>query len=168
MAKFAHPVIDLPTQYYTAIGEFLFRFSQLEYQIHEILWSVLKLDYKSGRILTIGMDGKALTSIVKNLVNAKLVIKDRSIIARINNLVKEMESYRDLRNAVAHGSWQSANGGSSGAMLHFMKNKGRRILPYADPLVNDASLASSSERIRALNEEAKTLAADIGGPRPLP
>ena len=45
--------IDLPSKYYPAIGEFLFRYAQLEYQMHEIIWRALDLENTEGRVLTI-------------------------------------------------------------------------------------------------------------------
>jgi hypothetical protein len=37
---------------YAAIGEFVFRYAQLEYQMHEIVWAVMGLEYKASRALS--------------------------------------------------------------------------------------------------------------------
>lgn len=41
MVSFEHPAMDLEQEYYSAIGEFIFRYAQLEYQMHELVWFAL-------------------------------------------------------------------------------------------------------------------------------
>ena len=43
-------VMNLPYQYYPAIGEFIFRCGQLENQLHAILWRAIDIDNKQGRL----------------------------------------------------------------------------------------------------------------------
>jgi hypothetical protein len=165
MAQIAQPVMGLPHPYYAAIGEFLFRFAQLEYQLNEIIWSALQLDYKTGRTLTIGSDVKVLCQTIKTIANTrrKIWIKDPTLIQEMNSIANTATSLRERRNAIAHGSWQSTTGQPIGAILHFMKND--RILPRADKSIDDRRIASDAAKLHDLNQRAKKLIAALGGPR---
>ncbi len=52
--------LKLPVKYYAPIGEFIFRWAQLEYQMQEIIWRSLDIDNPEGRTLTVGMGARAL------------------------------------------------------------------------------------------------------------
>src|SRR6185312_8320090 len=109
-AQFDHPVVDLPSQYYAAIGEFLFRFAQLEYQLHEIVWLALQLGYEQGRILTIGTDFRVLCGMIGTITHPDAdtwVKKHRTIVQEMNHVAGHGRKQIALRNRLAHGSWQS-------------------------------------------------------------
>ena len=67
MAREFDNALRLPTEYYAPIGEVIYRWAQLEYQMHEIIWRSLGIDNKTGRTLTIGMDARTLCGILGTL-----------------------------------------------------------------------------------------------------
>jgi len=62
-------VLNLPQQYYLAIGEFMFRVGQLEVQMQEILWRAIDVDNKQGRVLTVGTAAKTIRSMLQTVVS---------------------------------------------------------------------------------------------------
>src|SRR5262245_12319771 len=106
MAQIHEPVMDLPPAYYSAIGEFLFRFAQLEYQLHEIIWKAFKIGPKVGRTMTIGTDIRVLCGMIGTITGAKLWITNRTHIQEMNGIANGARSHSDFRNSLAHGSWQ--------------------------------------------------------------
>lgn len=108
MAHFDNPVMDLPLSYYSAIGEFAFRFAQLEYQLHEIVWMALDLTYKAGRVLTIGTDVRVLCGMVNTITTGALWVTNKTRIQEMNHIANNARKLSKLRNRLAHGSWQAS------------------------------------------------------------
>ena len=79
MAQIDVPVMRLPSRYYRQIGEFIFRYAQLEYQLHEIVWALLALDYKAGRILTVGTDSRVLRAQIAAILKSTTWVGDCSL-----------------------------------------------------------------------------------------
>ena len=50
-----HPQ-SLPATYYRYIGEVVFRWTLVEEHLQTIIWHVMALDWKQGRLLTFGSD----------------------------------------------------------------------------------------------------------------
>jgi hypothetical protein len=121
MAQFAQPAIDLPASYYAAIGEFLFRFAHLEYQLHEIIWASMGLGYKSGRTLTIGTNTNSLRAMIRTIALGATWLKGEALRKELKAIANEIKDHASWRNAIAHASWQSPYGTPDNAHLHFIK-----------------------------------------------
>jgi phage FluMu gp28-like protein len=166
MIRFDHPAMDLDAKYYSAIGEFIFRCAQLEYQIHEIIWMALGLGYKKGRILTIGMDAKALRGILNTITSTDNLIKNKKHIQEINSIALHSKEFSKLRNHLAHGSWQSPDATSRDAHLIYMKEKDERLLPKRSN-VDHAEIHRQTNKLQGFNRRAQKLILELGG-EPLP
>ena len=170
MAQFYHPVMDLPPEYYPAIGEFMFRFAQLENQLHEIVWMAMDLGYQEGRILTIGTDFRVLCAQIKTItrLDARVWVKNKTLIQEMNSIAGNGRKHLDFRNKIAHGSWQSPDGGQKQAQLLFTKHEEERILPRYDRTLDDKRIHRRAGQLRALNERARKLIDRLYAERPTP
>ena len=122
---------DLPENYYSAIGEIIFRWAQLEHQMQEIIWHAVGIGPKEGRMLTVGMNERTLSAMLSTLSLRWLVNVTEKRMAR--TIIKGVNHNADFRNQLAHGSWQYPEGGKSGDVyLHYMReNKQHRLMPLA-------------------------------------
>jgi hypothetical protein len=166
MAQDYKAVMDLPHQHYPAIGEFLFRFAQLEYQLHEIVWACLDLDFKQGRILTIGTDGKALRQMAKTITSTQRWVKTQFLRQEVAGVVNCLKEHVNNRNAIAHGVWGSLTGQSADATLHFMKAPEERMLPRHDPSIDNRKIQTWCGHLRSWNIRAKKLIEKLNDARP--
>lgn len=156
--------MDLPSKYYPAIGSFLFQYAQLEYQLHEIIWSALALPYTAGRVLTIGTDVKVLcamiTTITSDNPHAAWTIS-RTHRQEMNSIAGHARKIYGLRNTVAHGTWQHPPGKPQQVRLHSMKEHDVRIMPTINKEVDDAHLHKKAGELRALNVRAFRLIKEL-------
>lgn len=157
MAQFDDPVMDLPPEYYSAIGEFMFRYAQLEYQMHEIVWMAFDLGYKKGRILTIGTDARVLVGMISNIAGTDLWIRNPTRKQEMNSVAGTARKYYVLRNRIAHGSWQAPRGDPKQARLHFMKESEFRLMPRFDPTLDVGKIHKNAGALRNANLKAKRL-----------
>ena len=148
-------MMKLPVSYYRAIGEFLFRFAQLEYQLHEIAWFALGLDHKRGRVFTIGTDVKVLCGILNTITMKDIWIKDKFDNQEINSIANRVRNHSTFRNQLAHGSWQESN--QQKPRLVFMKERDERYLPKYDASIDDALIQTKAGQLKNLNHRAKKL-----------
>ncbi len=147
--------LRLSAKYYTPIGEVIFRWAQLEYQMQEIIWRALGIDNKQGRTLTVGMGARTLAAVLGTLT--KQWISDPTETQMTHSIAKGVRSLSDFRNQLAHGSWQYPKGGrKTDVFLHYMKETDQRILPKAvkhEP----TEIKAQAEKLRRLNEKAQDL-----------
>jgi hypothetical protein len=150
-------LLALPKEYYAAIGEVIFRWAQLEYQIQEIIWRAMGIDNKQGRTLTIGMDTKTLSAILRNLPKRWLTTaRDKQ---RANSIALRLRRLGKFRNALAHGSWQFPEGGNKiDAWLHYMKEN--RLMPTAKKHTVQ-EIQDHANKLRRLNEKAQDFIYDL-------
>ncbi len=148
--------LHLPAKYYAPIGEFIFRWAQLEYQMQEIIWRSLGIDNKMGRTLTVGMNATTLAAILNTLTLQWLATtKEKEAVRDIAKGVREL---REFRNQLSHGSWEYPKGGKrSDVYLIYMKETAaQRILPRAvkhEP----QEIKSNAGKMKRLNENAQKL-----------
>ena len=151
-----HNALRLPQKYYPPIGEFIFRWAQLEYQMQEIIWRSVGIDNKTGRTLTVGMDARTLSAILNTLTLQWLTHPTEK--QMVNSIAKGVRSLSNFRNQLAHGSWQYPKGGKpEDVYLHYMKETAeQRIMPRArrhEP----PDIKKQADRLRRLNEKAQKL-----------
>lgn len=167
MARFDHPAMDLMPKYYSAIGEFIFRCAQLEYQLHELIWMTTGLGYRNGRIVTIGMKNKVLRGIIGSITATGDMVQSKEHIQLMHSLAKHARKFAKLRNRIAHGSWQSPDATEGDAHLVYMDEQEQRILPRRDESLDDVEINEKSKELRTLNLRAQKLIIELGG-EPLP
>jgi hypothetical protein len=156
MAKLYEVASNLPPAYYPAIGELIFRWAQLEYQMQEIIWRALSIDNKRGRTLTVGKDARALASILRTLTLRWITHPtDKQL---TNHVAKCIGSVADTRNMLAHGSWQYPQGGEpADVYLHYMKETAQqRIMPRAAKL-EPPDIERHLAKLKLANRKAETL-----------
>lgn len=147
----------LPEDYYTAIGEIIFRWAQLEYQMQEIIWRAMRLDNKQGRTLTIGMDARTLSAIVSSLHKRWLDTPQEK--QRAGSIAKGVRKLADFRNNIAHGSWQFPEGGNQ-KDVWLIYQREDRILPKAKQH-EPPFLRRQAKILAALNRKAQDLIYDL-------
>jgi hypothetical protein len=166
--------MNLPPDYYPAIGEFMFRCSQLEMQMHQIAWRVFNLENPVGRILTIGTPYKAIRSMLGASVSPEMKgslipDKEKSVIQAINSLTLKSKQYFDLRNKIAHGGWEYPVGGKpENTRLLFVRERNQKYLATYDANLDAAYLHKQCAGIKSLNLAAKRLMFDLFELRGIP
>lgn len=170
MATVCDFVMHLPQDYYPCLGEFMFRCSQLESQMHEVLWRAVNIGNREGRILTIGTANKALRGMLQSVTSdqmrghclSKATARERKLIQEINSLVSKSREFTELRNRMAHGSWQSPiKGRYEDVQLLFMREQNEKYLARFDRSINDSFLQKKCRDLKALNIKAQLLILDI-------
>ena len=159
MARMNDLPLELPSKYYPAIGETLYRWALLEFQMQAIIWRAMGLDNRQGRTLTVGMKAPVLIGILRTLTLKWAVNKTE--IRSIKALATDAQDLADDRNILAHGVWMYPQGGDpSDVFLHYMKKSHYRILPHAEKK-SPRNIKSTATKIRKLNERAERLLARI-------
>jgi hypothetical protein len=172
MAYDAVPVMQLPASNYRAIGEFMFRYSQLEGQLHEIVWHSLRLGYKTGRIVTIGTDSKVLCGMIGTITSSRMWITDSKLADEMSAISKIVHDFNEDRNLIAHGSWQAPASKPKGpAKLVKTKKRSERILPRASGTMTAVNIRAKCKELRKANLRArkllKTFSRKLGLPYPI-
>jgi len=158
MAYDAVPVMQLPASSYRAIGEFMFRFAQLENQLHEIVWHSLRLGYKTGRIVTIGTDSKVLCGMIGTITSSKKWVGDYKLAHEMKAISKIVQEFYEERNLIAHGSWQAqVSNPKAPAKLIKTKKQHERILPRASGSMTAANIRAKCKELRKANLRARKL-----------
>ena len=155
MARLFDVPLKLPDRYYAPIGETLYRWALLEFQIQAVIWRALGINNKQGRILTVGMDARVLVGILRTLMRYAAANK---IEARMmKSLADDTQNLADSRNILAHGAWMYPIGGNpSDVYLHYMKKAHERIVPFAQKY-RPRQITATATKIRKLNERAGRL-----------
>lgn len=160
-------VMHLPNEYYAPLGEFMFRCSQLEMQMHEILWRAIDIDNKQGRVLTIGAGAQTIRGMLSTVTSDALQGRwlsrnkekiERTIIQEVDSLIGKSREYTELRNRLAHGSWQAPiDGEYENVRLLFMKQQDEKYYARSDPKINAQFLHDQCREVRSLNIKAQLL-----------
>ena len=155
MAKLYEIPLQLPSRYYAPIGEAIYRWALLEYQMQEIIWRAMGIDNQQGRTLTIGMDARGLTRIFRTLTQRWAVNKTEA--KMISSLAKDTSNLYDDRNYLAHGAWGYPRGGKqSDVWLSYMKASHNRILPRVEKKT-PRQITATANKIKKLNQRAERL-----------
>lgn len=159
--------MNLPHEYYPAIGEFIFRFGQLEHQLHIMLCVTLDLDPKSGRILTVGAPVKAIRGMIETAISPDMrgyYISDsqRKLLQKMHSLLNKCRGFDTLRNKLAHGAWEYAiNGKFEDVGLVYVKERDQKYLAKKDKSVNAAYIHKECAKLKSANLAAKFLLIDL-------
>jgi hypothetical protein len=151
--------IDLPHGYYEAIGEFMFRYAQLEHQMHQIIWRALKIGNKEGRVLTIGTDAKVLCAMINVITSENpwiTWVQKKALVQEMNSIAGDARKMYPFRNVLAHGTWQHQPGKPQDVVIHFMKEADVRIMPRRTKVGAD-EIHQKCGKLRSLNVRAEKL-----------
>lgn len=167
MVQMDEAAVNLPHEYYPAIGEFVFRFAQLEYLLHELTWRCIDIDNKQGRTLTIGTDLNVVLGYLNTITHANRWVTSNHVTGEIGNVCAVADKYRSLRNQIAHGSWQfPKNGDKTKVRMHYMKESAdHRMIPRHKTLPPE-HFHLASGKLKGAIERAKRLIAEIERDRP--
>ncbi len=157
--------IKLPAKYYPAIGELLYRWALLEFQMQVIIWRTLNIDNKKGRTLTVGMSARALMAILRTM--SLRWAGNKTDIQMLNSIAKHAGKLINVRNSVAHGTWMYPSGGRKTAIrLHFMKETPEhRLLPRTKKYTPD-KIKTDVGKLARINERAEALITMIEARQP--
>ena len=158
---------DLPHEYYAPIGEFMFRYAQLEYMLHEIAWRCIDIDNKQGRTLTIGADVSVLRATINTITSTDRWVTTPRIRSEAGYIVGQAKAYAALRNQLAHGSWQFPKSGrSDDVLMCYMKETAeQRLMPQARRPKCDEFYRAAG-KLKSVIQRAKKLVAEIERDRP--
>lgn len=160
-------VMNLPHEYYPAIGEFMFRCGQLEHQMHNILWAAIDLDPKKGRLLTIGSPVKTMRAMLRTSVSPEMrghwiPNTEKALIQGICSVAQRSKEFTDFRNKIAHGAWQyPVRGKSTNTSLIFVKEQNEKFLARVDTSIDAAHIHAKCARLKSVNLFAKQLLIDL-------
>jgi hypothetical protein len=155
MAREFDTALQLPEDYYKPIGEFIFRWAQLEYQMQEIVWRSLGVDNKTGRTLTIGMSARTLAAMLRTLTKQWLTHPTEKQWA--NSIARGVGGLAKFRNLLVHGSWEFPKGGDPNDIyMIYMKEPDHRILPRAKKH-EPPEIIQKTIRLKRLNDTAQKL-----------
>lgn len=109
--------------YFRAIGEFIFRFSQLEYQLKSTLASYLKLRDDQFDVVVGPYDFAMLLTVVEKTIKLDF---DAEFHPALKSFFNRCRKLNDMRVIVAHGRWSTegaryASRSSLEAKMHFEK-----------------------------------------------
>jgi hypothetical protein len=109
--------------YFRAIGEFIFRFSQLEHLIKSALAGYLNLRSDQFDVVVGPYDFAMLCTVAEKTIKLDF---DKEFHSALNKFFKRCRALNDLRVVVAHGSWTTrgarhASRRSLEAKMHFEK-----------------------------------------------
>jgi hypothetical protein len=154
MAFLSKLVVQLPTAYYRQIGEITFRWATLEFQLQEIIWLVMGLGNKEGRVMTVGMDTTPLLGIFRNLTQRW--VADPTDKQEINSLAKAIKKLKPWRNAITHGIWCRTVSRPYRVDLHHLYEPHQRLLPEATH-TTPAEMAAMASDLAIINHRLETL-----------
>lgn len=167
MAQIYEVAANLPHQYYPAIGEFIFYYSQLEYLLHELIWRCLDVDNKQGRTLTIGTDVSVLLATLNTILYTERWVESPRLKGEIGNVTAPASKYRGLRNQIAHGLWQHPRNGDKNhiRMTYMKETSDQRLIPHGRPLEPE-ELHRAAAKLKTAVLRGKKLIAEIERDRP--
>lgn len=110
-------------EFYRAIGEFVFKFSELEYYMKTVLASYLKLSDDQFDVVVGPYDFAMLCTVAEKTIKLDF---DEEFHLPLKSFFNRCRALNDLRVVVAHGSWSTrgarhASRRSLEAKMHFEK-----------------------------------------------
>jgi hypothetical protein len=115
-------------EFFRAIGEFIFKFSQLEHQLKSTLASYLKLRDDQFDVIVGPYDFAMLCTVAEKTIKLDF---DEEYHPALKSFFNRCRTLNDLRVVVAHGSWSTrgarhASRRSLEAKMHFEKPENLR------------------------------------------
>ena len=118
-----------------------------------IIWDVMGLDWKQGRLLTFGSDASQIIDIFRGL--ALNSISNEEIRREINSIAKRADKLNTRRNRVVHGTWGYKSKPREYRLFH-IANIRQRIRPDTREMRPEDLEAIASD-IKALDDRLLSL-----------
>ena len=162
MATWHHKPRNLPAKYYRYIGEITARWNMVELHLQEIVWDVLDLDLKRGRLLTYRSGAREKLNLFRAL--GKHWIKNQLLVDEFKKIATEIERLNGLRNDYVHGVFGHIPGEPKILKLLYIKTTENKITPRAESKTeNDIKLVADD--IAALQLKLETIVARLSRSR---
>lgn len=84
------------------IGSVVESWSKLEYNMDDLIWAMLKLDFESGKLITNRMDAVSKIRLIRQL--GPLVLTETQF-HTISPVMDRVDILREDRNFIIHGTW---------------------------------------------------------------
>lgn len=110
---------------YLAVGEFMFHFAGLEFQLNLFLRSLLHLGLLEAHIITSNIDVRTKVYIIQTAIDMR-PIKDDVLLAKAKADLKSVVSIAENRNILAHHHFSPMD---DGVDFYRVKAKGKLSLP---------------------------------------
>ena len=152
----------LPSKYYTSIGKIVSSCAHLEHNVENLIWLLLDIKHKEGRLLTTGMQFRSKLNLLEEL--ASHYAPNQQIADSIAELCKASSPLAGIRNDVAHGVW--AHPRSNPKLLYVLRVFGKmkhRIKPERI-LYTAESMAEHAKAITKLAFDARWILIGIHFP----
>ena len=154
----------LPKTYYQVIGEITYKWSLIEYLIHDISRYYLGLGKKEGRVAFYKSGAREKISVLKTTAHGW--VNDENISEEIKAIAKETEKLNKERNNIVHGVWGHKHNEPRGKYyLLYVTEFKERIFPKAK-MTDAESLQNIAVKINKLLARIRKLYADAGIPEP--
>ncbi len=92
----------LPPEYFAKIGEIIFVWARLEYQLGVLIREGYLIDKDTGRALTIGMDIGVACGVLRTLTYTNHWVEDKAVIKELRELVTDIKDKTEHRHQFAH------------------------------------------------------------------
>lgn len=122
---------DLPDGYYCRIGEIAARWSRVELLLQELVWAVMGLAPKDGRLLTAEQGAKDNFQTFKGLVRQSM--PGRFPAAELEDIAGEVHRLMAQRNNIVHGVFGHAAGRPDVLELLYAQRRRDKVVMHAEP-----------------------------------
>jgi len=156
-----HPQ-SLSVPYYRHIGEVVFRWNLVEEHMQTIVWHVMGLDWKQGRMLTFGAEASQKIDMFRGL--ALKWIPEQRTQKEVTSIANRAETLNTRRNRVVHGVWGYRSDPKDLSLFHIANLK-QRIRPKTVRMTPE-DLKKISSDIKALDSRLIELHQVLGVPIP--
>jgi hypothetical protein len=84
------------------IGSVVERWSKLEAVMDDLIWSMLKLQFETGKVITNRLDASGKIKLIRQIASFTLTEDQQH---RLSPIIDRIDFRREDRNFIAHGSW---------------------------------------------------------------
>ncbi|MEO1596489.1 MAG: hypothetical protein AAFS02_14700 [Pseudomonadota bacterium] len=151
MAIWHHKPRNLPAKYYRYIGEIAARWNMVEVHLQEVIWHVLDLDPKRGRLLTYWPGAVRKLDVFRAL--SQPWIKNQLLTDKLRGIASEVDRLNRERNRYVHGVFGHEAGKPKELKLFNIKKTKHKILPIAEH--------KSADDIKQVAEDIAVLQTDL-------
>lgn len=120
---------NLSAAHYKVIGEISYKWTLIEFLIHDLASYFLGLDKPAGRVVLFRTGGKEKITVLRTV--ALKWVKDPGTAKELQSIAAKAKALSTKRNEIAHGVWGHPAGRPHKLYLMYVKSEADRILPRA-------------------------------------
>ena len=154
--------IDLPEQYFHAVGEVAIRWSRLEYQLGVLARVGFKLGKDEQRTLITGMDVTVLSSVLRAM--AQGWISQKTLARDIEKFADDVAGLRNKRGEFVHGLYGHWLGEPKRWFMFKLKSPKQRGNINAES-ISPSDIAAFATKLRILQIRAQELTTELKAAR---